>query len=310
MSLSRSRPIPNPQDVDLKLLRVFASVARNRGFSAAQTELNIGQSTISGYILRLEDRLGVKLCKRGRSGFDLTEPGEKLYDAALELFESLDRFRLKVGEARNDLSGHYAVGTVDSVAPIGNGLISNILRAFVNSAPRLILDFRLASPQALVRELHSNRFNAIILPVFRPLAQTRVITLEKSNPQILYCSRRHPLYGKTPDLAELKKAPFADRVHMEGWSPYTSRGLNVAAHTVDVECQLMLILSGQFIGYLPEHHARQFIESGEIWCLSHPELDYYSRVCLGVRSDDESEATKLLIRATEDLTNLTFANEA
>ncbi len=109
---SRFRPVPNLQDGDLRLLRVFVSVVRNRGFSAAQTELNIGQSTICGYIAKLE--------------------------------------------------------------------------------------YRLASPRTLVRNLNSKRFNAIILPVFRPLTQTKVITLEQADSQILYCARNHPLYGKSP----------------------------------------------------------------------------------------------------------------
>ena len=305
-----SRPVPNLQDIDLRLLRVFVSVARNRGFSAAQTELNIGQSTISGYISRLEDRLGLTLCKRGRGGFDLTEAGEKLHDAALELFSDLDRFRLKVGEARNDLTGNYAIGTVDSVVPLGDGAIPRILESFARSAPGLLLDLRLGAPQALVRELHSNRFTAIILPVFRPLARTRVITLEAADPQVLFCARNHPLYGKPANVDKIRAAPFADRTHMEGWTPYTSRSLNVAATTVDVECQLLLILSGQFIGYLPAHHAREFVASGELWSLSHPELDYHSRVCLGVRSDDESAATALLTTAAEEITGSKFVKEA
>ena len=33
-------------DVDLRLLRVFDAVVRSGGFSAAQAELNVGQSTI------------------------------------------------------------------------------------------------------------------------------------------------------------------------------------------------------------------------------------------------------------------------
>lgn len=310
MTAHRSRPIPNLQDVDLKLLRVFASVARHRGFSAAQTELNIGQSTISGYIAKLEDRLGTKLCKRGRAGFELTDAGEKMYDAALELFDDLDKFRLKVGEARDDLSGNYAIGTVDSVAPLGEGLMSRILSSFVDEAPQLMLDFRLASPQALVRELHSKRFNAIILPVFRPLAQTRVLTLEPANPQILFCSKGHPFFGSKPDLEEIQAAAFADRAHMEGWSPYTSKGLNVAARTVDVECQLMLILSGRFIGYLPDHHAQPYVETGELWALVHPKLDYSSRVCLAVRSDDQTGATALFMKASEKATGRKFVTEA
>ena len=59
-------------DVDLKLLRVFETIVKCGGFSAAQAALNVGQSTISEQMTQLEARLGVKLCQRGRSGFRLT----------------------------------------------------------------------------------------------------------------------------------------------------------------------------------------------------------------------------------------------
>ena len=58
-------------DVDLKLLRVFATIVKCGGFSAAQAALNAGPSTISEQMSHLETRLGVKLCQRGRSGFHL-----------------------------------------------------------------------------------------------------------------------------------------------------------------------------------------------------------------------------------------------
>jgi DNA-binding transcriptional LysR family regulator len=61
--------------VDLRLLRVFATVVEARGFTAAQTILNVSGSTISNQISALETRLGVKLCRRGRAGFKLTEDG-------------------------------------------------------------------------------------------------------------------------------------------------------------------------------------------------------------------------------------------
>ena len=55
--------------VDLRLLRVLVAVVEGRGFAAAQTQLNVGASTISNHMSALETRLGVKLCQRGRAGF-------------------------------------------------------------------------------------------------------------------------------------------------------------------------------------------------------------------------------------------------
>jgi hypothetical protein len=55
------------RSLDLKLLKVFVAVVENGGFSAAQASLNVGQSTISGYMRDLELRLGMRLCNRGIS---------------------------------------------------------------------------------------------------------------------------------------------------------------------------------------------------------------------------------------------------
>lgn len=59
-------------NINLRLLRVFVTMAERGGYSAAQSELNIGLSTISSHMTALEERLGVRLCGRGRGGFRLT----------------------------------------------------------------------------------------------------------------------------------------------------------------------------------------------------------------------------------------------
>ena len=66
-------------NADLHLLRVFLSVVESGGFSKAQIALNVSQSTISTQMIDLETRLGMRLCRRGRSGFALTEEGHELF---------------------------------------------------------------------------------------------------------------------------------------------------------------------------------------------------------------------------------------
>jgi hypothetical protein len=43
-------------DADLRLLRIFATVADSKGFSGAQAALNLSLSSISGYVTALERR--------------------------------------------------------------------------------------------------------------------------------------------------------------------------------------------------------------------------------------------------------------
>ena len=80
-------------DQDLRLLRVFKGVVEAGGFSAAEMQLNLANSTISNYISDLEKRLGMRLCERGRGGFSLTQQGQTVYEATLELLNALDQFR-------------------------------------------------------------------------------------------------------------------------------------------------------------------------------------------------------------------------
>ena len=58
-------------DADLKLLRIFKAVVDSGGLSAAETELNVGRSTISKQIADLEHRLNLRLRQRGPAGFAL-----------------------------------------------------------------------------------------------------------------------------------------------------------------------------------------------------------------------------------------------
>ena len=61
--------LPQISNLDLGLLRVFVAVTRSGGFSAARTELNVGQPTISNKIADLELRLGMRLCDREEADF-------------------------------------------------------------------------------------------------------------------------------------------------------------------------------------------------------------------------------------------------
>ena len=79
-------------DVDLRLLRVFVAIVECGGLSAAESRLNIGRSTISAHLSDLEVRLGIKLCKRGRSGFEITDAGAITYQASIELLQQCEAF--------------------------------------------------------------------------------------------------------------------------------------------------------------------------------------------------------------------------
>lgn len=81
--------------LDPDLLRTFVAVAETRSFTAAAQRLDLSQSTVSGHIRRLEERLGRPLVARTTHAVALTPNGESLLDlarGALEAGERLARF--------------------------------------------------------------------------------------------------------------------------------------------------------------------------------------------------------------------------
>lgn len=304
MKPAKAPPIPNIQDVDLKLLRVFVSVAANGSFAVAQTELNIGTSTISGYISTLEARLGVSLCKRGRSGFRLTEAGVRIYEASRLLFDDLEQFRARVGEARQDLTGRFVLGMVDAVADLAGNIIPECLREFATKAPSLHLELRLGTPASLVSDLIEKQIDAAIIPVFREPAGTELVALDPADPQTLYCGVGHPFFSRTGTdipIEEITAAPFVYRAHMEGWGRYSAHGFNATASTVDMECQLILILTGKYLGHLPERYAAEWVRRGLLKEVRSPRLRYGSNICLAVRASDDRSVVQTLVSVAKSL---------
>ena len=80
------------QESDIKLLRVFHAVASCNGFTAAEPVLRMQRPNISAAIKKLEDRLDLVLCHRGRGGFQMTKEGEIVFSESKRIFHSFDSF--------------------------------------------------------------------------------------------------------------------------------------------------------------------------------------------------------------------------
>ena len=78
--------------------RIFLAIAEHRSLSAAAEALYLSQPSVSSYLGRLEEELGVRLFlrQRGRNGITLTPEGERFLPVARELLsveKHLQEFR-------------------------------------------------------------------------------------------------------------------------------------------------------------------------------------------------------------------------
>jgi LysR family transcriptional regulator, transcriptional activator for bauABCD operon len=254
-------------DVDLRLLRIFQTVVNCGGFSAAEIDLGIGRSTISTHIGELEARLGTRLCQRGRGGFALTARGKKIYEASLGLMKSLDEFRNEVNADPDTVTGEINIGVVDNIIWDKELRLRDVFRDFSEVTSNIDLTLYVLSPDEIERRLLDERLHVGIAPVMHEIGGLSYTYLfdEINN---LYCGRGHPLFDR-PDseitTADLVKSQYIKKgyaVNSNLQQANSAMGKRVIGF--HVEAFALLILSGCYIGFLPEHYASVWESTGEM----------------------------------------------
>ena len=254
-------------DIDIRLLRVFRTVAESGGISAAELELNIGRSTISRHIKDLEVRLGVVLCRRGRSGFSLTDEGRKIYEATLRLLGSLDEFRGEVHDLHQQMKGNIAVAMLDKTAANPQARIHQALRKFDELAPDVSLDIYVEPINEVQRGLLDGRFQIGIIPAYRQTNSLDVYPLFDEQ-MYLYCGQLHPLFNVDEEQLTPEQVIGHKYVGLGYHSPNMEIGRQQFgrrhATVYDQEAIIHFLLSGKYLGYLPAHYAQMYVDRGLI----------------------------------------------
>lgn len=265
-------------DVDLRLVRIFRTIVECQSLAGAELVLNLSQSRISGSLADLEARLGARLCRRGRGGFALTEAGTTLYEASHDLFRAVDAFCSRAGGVSANLKRVFRLGTVDAMVTNPDLQLAPAIREFQSSNRSVLIDLAMAGPEDLEMQLSAGSRDALIMPCINKRAEFEYLPLLEEK-QSLYCGRSHRLFKLPPQEAatvDLCDEPFAARGYLHHFD-LKRIGHREARATVEMmEAQIMLILSGGFIGYLPAHYARDWVERGELCPIGEDVYSYNS----------------------------------
>lgn len=258
---------PKLSKSDIHLLSVFITVVENGGFTAAQIPLNVSNSTISRQISDLEIRLGLRLCQRGRSGFQLTERGRLVYDAALDLFKAIEAFESDISILHDKPTGTLSFAVIENWASEKQPKLVEALRHFRDVAPDVYIDMHALPPDQIERGVLDGSIS-IGIGVFHNHKLPLIYQPIASETMGLYCSARHPLF-QAKSLHEvqrlLRNAHFAERKYLsETMQAPLSKDMKITASAHQIECILLLILTGHFIGYLPDLFAHRWVETGQV----------------------------------------------
>jgi DNA-binding transcriptional LysR family regulator len=264
-------------DMDFRLLQVFKSVADCGGMAAAGLELNIGISTVSRHVKDLETRLQMTLCSRGRGGFALTAEGERIYQETQRLLASADAFRASVDDIHQRMGGQLHVAVFDKTASNPAAKISEAIALFAEQAPDVALNFHVATINMIERGVIDGRFQVGIIPQHRS-SDSLLYDRLFGETMLLYCGARHPLFGQDNaalDWDSLRRHQFAGLgYHSPNMEISQQVRLPRKATGFDQESIATLILSGCFLGFLPDHYAQGFVADGKMRAV-HPQRFRY-----------------------------------
>jgi DNA-binding transcriptional LysR family regulator len=258
------------RDADLRLLRVFRAVVENGGLSPAAPMLNTSVSAISIAVGDLEKRLGMKLCQRGRAGFALTEQGEQVYSATLELLAATEHFRGVVNSLHDRLRGELNIGITDNLVTMYRHMrVTNSLAALRRRGPEVRINIHMMPPPAIEHDVIEGRLHVGVVPRTRA-GEGLLYTDLYGEESRLYCGHLHPLFAAADDddPAAILASPA---VVPTGNQPAGARqllgGMQAAATASDREGTAFLVLSGEYIGFLPVHYAERWVNEGRMRAL-------------------------------------------
>jgi len=279
-------------EYDLRLLRIFKVVVESGGFSAAEAELGVTRSTISIHMSNLEARLKVKLCLRGRGGFSLTKDGQVIYAAIIKLFNSLDDFSLLANSLSDELSGEIVILCSDTLSISKQQKLANVIKYVNKEAPNLHIVLDGDSLTNIEKSLLADKAHMGIYPTYRKVdgLNYKEIMCESI---YLCCSNTHPFFNKVDsqisaeDLSQMPAIHPGIDIDLNGREQL--KKLNLAAKAYQFDSRKAMILSGCYLGFLPQSYIQNELNKGEIRIIKPDSLTYQFKLSMAFKKTPREE---------------------
>lgn len=271
----------------MKLLNVFSAIVDCQGFAGAEATLGMSQSSISVAMAKLESRLGMRLCQRGRRGFKLTESGQQFYQSMQRFLSAAEDFKAETALLSGSLTGVLHLGIIDSTISDPKSPVRAAIEKFKQRTDGDVeLDIAIVdTPATLQKQVLDGRLHLGIGPFGAKMSGLTYRRLYGED-HLLCCGPGHPLFEQASDNPPIASHPdlrVAVRSDLNK-DDIKAMGLRAPVITVDnVEARTFLLLSGIYIGFLPKHVAEPWIEAGELRALAPERLKQVVRFDLVVR---------------------------
>ena len=247
----------------LLALRAFVEVGQQGSIKAAAQSLNVTSGAVSQQIRLLEDRVGMALFTRERSGLRLTEAGAGVHPGLLQAFEQIETAL----QSLQQISSRQTL-TVSTVATFAASWLVPRLGRFNQRYPHI--EVRVEATSALV-DMRRDRVDVALrhgLGVYPGLQVTRLmapVLVPVASPALLSANSNLSEPQDCLDFPLLHDSDRADwplwlNAHGVGKDPRAERG-------TALEDDFLLIRAagaGQGLALVPQEYATEEIAAGRL----------------------------------------------
>ena len=189
-------------------------------------------------------------------------------------------FQQQVADIHRTLSGNLKLAFFDHTATNPASHLSAAISAFDRIAPAVSLELSIEPPNVIEAGVVSGRYDIGIVPMHKASSVLAYVQLY-SEQMLFYCGRGHPLFGLADEALERREIRNAKYAGLSFNSPNMIVGqrkkLVRSAEAQDEDALAVLILSGRYIGFLPDHAAKAFVDRGEMRAIGGRQYSYLSR---------------------------------
>ena len=214
------------------------------------------------------------------------------------LLHAMDVFTRDTQHVSGTLLGELRIGLSERLSPDVVESIAAAVGRFRERAPDVLIEMIAVPPDELERRLLKGELQLAIGYFSGHQAGLHYAPLFVEH-QSLHCGARHPLFAKkTVSVNDIARASNVARLYKTNTSGAALRNAQPTAFSENVDADVIFILSGAHVGFLPDHVAATWVAAGKTRRLLASKLSNTVEFQLATpRNSDGSEALEAFTAA-------------
>jgi molybdate transport repressor ModE-like protein len=262
-------------------LRLFLAVARTGSISGAARQLGVQHSTVSRRMRQLEAQLGARLIERMKSGYELTQAGEDIRDAAMRMESEVLGVDAAVLGRDAHLTGPLQVTAINNMA---STVLMPMFASFSKAYPKIELRIVVSNVDASLAQREADVAIRLTDTPGETLVGKRVVTVAST------------IYGSREYIERVGERGGALRwigveccTFHKSWTKQACKGLPHNFYCDDTLLTLAALREGMGVSFLPcfmgdpDPLLARYCDPDPshdlgLWILLHPDLKRTARV--------------------------------